>query len=90
MEIKIIEDKKDRITFELHGEGHTLCNALKNELITDKNVEFATYNIAHPLIGIPEMIVKTKSGSPRDALKSAVDRLKKRNKDFVGAFDKLK
>jgi len=90
MEIKILEDKKNLIRFQIKGEGHTLCNPLKNELVTDEDVEYATYNIAHPLIGIPEFIIRTKKGTPKDALIKAVDRLKKRTKDFQTAFNKLK
>ena len=90
MELKILEDKKNILRFELKGEGHTLCNALKHELIADSNVEYATYNIAHPLIGIPEIIVKTKKGSPKDAIAKAISRLKKKNKEFQEAFNKLK
>ncbi|MBW2988158.1 DNA-directed RNA polymerase subunit L [Candidatus Woesearchaeota archaeon] len=90
MELKILEDKKKLLRFEIKGEGHTLCNALKNELIKDSNVEYATYNIAHPLIGIPEMIVKTKQGTPRDAIIKAIERLRKRNKSFISAFKNIK
>ena len=90
MEIKILEDKKNLLRFEIHGEGHTICNPLKNELLNDPDVEFATYNIAHPLIGIPEVIVKTKKNSPKDAIQGSIDRLKKKNKNFAAAFDKLK
>ena len=90
MELKIIEDKKDLLRFELKGESHTLCNMLKQELTKDKEVQYATYSIAHPLIGIPDFIIKTKSITPREALKKAIKGLKTTNKNFVEAFSKLK
>jgi len=90
MELNILEDKKNILRFELKGEGHTLCNALKNELIKNKDVEYATYNIEHPLIGIPEMVIKTKVKTPRDAVKKAIEDLSKANKAFAEEFKKLK
>ena len=32
MEIKILEDEKNRIKFEIEGESHTLSNPLSKEL----------------------------------------------------------
>ncbi len=90
MELKILEETKDTITFELIGEGHTLCNALKNELVQDEEVEFATYSIPHPLIGIPKMKIKTKKGDPREAILRAIERLRKKNKAFAAGFEKPK
>ncbi|HHI04112.1 MAG TPA: DNA-directed RNA polymerase subunit L [Candidatus Woesearchaeota archaeon] len=76
MEINVIEEKKDKISFELKGEGNTFCNLLKDELWNDKHVTVAAYNIKHPLIGIPFMIVETDGNkTPRQALASAAERL---------------
>jgi len=79
MEINILEEKKDFIKFELKGEDHTLCNALKNALWKNEDVEYATYDVKHPLIGIPTIIVKTKKGNPKDAVLKAISDLKKQN-----------
>ncbi|GAG48509.1 unnamed protein product, partial [marine sediment metagenome] len=38
MEINIIEEKKDKISFEIKGQGNTFCNILKDELWNDKHV----------------------------------------------------
>ncbi len=86
MELNIINETKSEFVFEIKGEGHTLCNALKNELKDDADVDYATYKIAHPLIGIPRFIIKTKKGSPRKAILKAIERLKQKNKDFVREF----
>ena len=58
MEINILEDKKKRLVFELKGEKHTICNALREELWNDKSVTISAYNISHPLIGIPKFIIE--------------------------------
>ncbi|MBN2458925.1 DNA-directed RNA polymerase subunit L [Candidatus Woesearchaeota archaeon] len=91
MEIKILEDNKKRLVFELIGADHTLCNSLKKELWSDSATRAASYKIEHPLIGIPKFIVDTNGQKePRQVLKSAVKRLQKMNSDFLSAFKKAK
>ncbi|MCM2324985.1 MAG: DNA-directed RNA polymerase subunit L [Candidatus Woesearchaeota archaeon] len=81
MEIKILEDKKKRLVFEIIGEDHTLCNALRDELWNDKTVTIAVYNISHPIIGIPKFIIE--ADDPKEALKGAISRLKKKNNELL-------
>ena len=91
MELKILEDKKKRLVFELKGEDHTLCNALREELWNDKSVTVAAYNISHPLVGIPKFIIETNGKTaPRKALKNAISRLKRRNTELKKEFAKIK
>ncbi|MBN1275536.1 DNA-directed RNA polymerase subunit L [Candidatus Woesearchaeota archaeon] len=91
MELTVLEKTKKRLVFELKGSGHTLCNALKDELWQDKDVVAAAYNIDHPLIGIPKFIIETNGKQePAKALTNAANRLKKRNKEFSDTFNKLK
>lgn len=82
MEFKVLEESKARLTFQLAGETHTLCNALKQELLNVKGVTIATYRINHPLIGTPEILLETKGIEPRKALKEALASLKKKAKEF--------
>ena len=78
MEIKILDDKKNKLIFEVKGADHTLCNALKTELWNDKHIKIATYSIRHPQISMPQMVVETDGEeSPKSALLSAVERLHK-------------
>jgi len=87
MEINVLENKKNRLVFELPGTDHTLCNSLKEELHNVKDVEVATYAIKHPLVGVPKFIVEAKD--PKKALLEAAKALKKRNKAFLTAFKKI-
>ncbi|MBS3124473.1 DNA-directed RNA polymerase subunit L [Candidatus Woesearchaeota archaeon] len=82
MEFKVIEESKHQLVFQLKGETHTFCNALKNELVAVKGVVIATYRIDHPLVGVPQFLVETKGIAPRDALKDALKALKKKAVDF--------
>jgi DNA-directed RNA polymerase subunit L len=91
MEIKVLEQTKKKLIFELIGTDHTFCNALKQELLNDDNVKISTYTIAHPLVRIPKFIVETNGQKePTDVLKAAVKRLTKENEEFLTAFKKAK
>lgn len=90
MEINILEDKKKRFVFELKGEGHTLCNALREELWNDKTVKVSAYNISHPLLKVPKFIIETDGKAPKKALKDAISRLKKKNSLFKKQIKSLK
>lgn len=89
MEFNVLEDKKTRLVFELKGEDHTLCNALREELYNDSDVDVAAYSIRHPLVSEPKFILETSKKSPRDALKAAVKRLQAKNKDLTKQFKKV-
>lgn len=87
MEMKILDDKKNKIIIEVKGVDHTLCNSLKAELWNDKHVKIATYSIRHPQISIPQIIVETDGEvSPKNALINAVQRLHKTNDKFKKEF----
>lgn len=88
MEIEILENEKTRLHFKLIGADHTFCNALKKELLLDKDVAVATYAIDHPQIGIPNFLVETAKGDPKKALQKAIKGLQGKNKLFVAAFSK--
>ncbi|MFH1683213.1 MAG: DNA-directed RNA polymerase subunit L [Candidatus Woesearchaeota archaeon] len=89
MELNILEESKKRMVFELKGETHTFCNALKEALWKVKGVEIAAYRIEHPLKGIPKFCIETKGIEPREAFKKAVTDLKKTFKEFQKEVSKL-
>lgn len=85
---KIIEDKTLELTFEVEDESHGVFNALRHVLMQDPDVEYAVYNIDHPLTGKPQMTIKTKRGKrPRSALKKAAEELQKESSDFKQLID---
>ncbi len=89
MEFKVLEETKDKLVFELKGETHTFCNALKYELQQIKGVITATYRVDHPLVGIPVFSLSTKALEPRKALKEALSNLRKKAKEFQKEVGKL-
>lgn len=88
MEIKILNEDKNKIEFEVIGEDHTLCNVIRNELWDQDNVNVSAYNIKHPLISNPIMLVEVNKGDPKTALNSAVSSLKKQIKELRDIFSK--
>ncbi|MEA2035906.1 MAG: RpoL/Rpb11 RNA polymerase subunit family protein [Nanoarchaeota archaeon] len=80
MEIKIVEEKGNRLEFEI-DENVGFLNTLKKELLEDSDVKVATYFVKHPSVGSPKMIVE--ASDPRKALQGAVNRMKKINAKFV-------
>lgn len=89
MEIKVLEESKNKLIIELEGEDHTLANLLKKELWNDEHVKTSGYSVEHPLIGRPKIVVETDGKeSPRDALKAASERLSKENDKFKKAVAK--
>ncbi|MBU1112125.1 MAG: DNA-directed RNA polymerase subunit L [archaeon] len=89
MEFKVIEESKNKLTFELEGETHTFCNLLKTELRKVKGVELVGYRIDHPLVGVPNFLLETKGIEPRKALKEALKNIKDLTKDFEKQVKKL-
>lgn len=91
MELKFLKDDKDVAEIEVVGEGHTLVNAIKDELCEDDKVQSAAYMVKHPLTSNPILIIRTKSGrTPKAALKNAAARLEKKTTEFEGKFKKAK
>ena len=86
MEIRVIEESKNKIVFELKGENNTFCNALKDMLLNEKEVSIASYKIEHPLIGEPEFIIETKGKEPKKVLEIAAKNLQKELASFRKAF----
>ena len=91
MDIDILEDKKNRLVFNVKGNAAaTLVNALRKELWQDEKVKVAGYNIDHPLVGSPQFILETTGVEARKALKSAVERLSKDITKLQSEAKKLK
>lgn len=89
MEIRVLEQTKERLKIEIIGEDHTLCNAIRKELWEDSHVKIAGYNFEPSLVTNPIMIIETDSSeNPKKALLTAIENIKKRNKDLLIEFNK--
>ena len=89
MEFKIIENKKNKLLFELVGFDHTFWNHLRDELWNDSDVKISAYKTEHPLVSVPKFLVETSKTSALDAVLSAIKRIESANKSFLKAIDKI-
>lgn len=91
MEIKIINESKQTLEFELKGEDHSFCNLLKDFLNKVEGVTAASYRIDHPLVGVPRIFVETNTKTtPRKALEKAIALIQKENDTFKKELAKVK
>ncbi len=77
MEIKVLEEKKNRLVFELQGESHTLAGLLSKELQQDEHIKNAGYAVSHPLTSIPRFVVETDGADPRKTIVAAAKKIQK-------------
>lgn len=82
MEIKVLEDKKNRMVVELKSEDHTFANLMRKLLWSNRNVVNAAYRVEHPLTGKPKLVVETSRGEPRKALIKAAEKIRDISKEF--------
>jgi DNA-directed RNA polymerase subunit L len=87
MNIKIVEDTKGRVVFEIIGGDNTLSNILKETIAKQKGVTACAYNIEHPLVSNPKFIVEADNAGK--AITAAIDALKKENNDFKKQVEAL-
>ena len=90
MEIKILDEQKDRLKISIEGATPTLCNALTKEIWKDKHIKGAGYRVEHPLKPIPIMSVETDGADPKKSILAAVKRLDKQAEDFKKSAKAIK
>ena len=59
MNLKIISKTENEAVIEFVGEGHTILNLLRTELLKDKRVLMATYDTKFPVMDNPVSVSYT-------------------------------
>jgi DNA-directed RNA polymerase subunit L len=75
MEVKIVEMGDNYVKIVFKGEDHTYLNLLQHYLAEDEDVIIAKYTVSHPLVGDPELYVKTSGVNPLEVIKRANDKI---------------
>ena len=75
MEVKIVELGDNYVKLIIKGEDHTYLNLLQHYLAEDRDVVIAKYNIPHPLVGEPELYVRTNGASPLEVIRRANEKI---------------
>jgi len=83
MKVKVIKKSENELKIEIEGSGHGLCNLLQKRLIEDKRVDFAGYDVPHPLASNPIIFVRMKGkAKPEEAILDAVAKVREANDAF--------
>jgi DNA-directed RNA polymerase subunit L len=88
MKIKVLNKSENELKIEIEGGTHGLCNLLQKRLLENKSVDFAGYDIPHPLASNPIIYVRMKGAAqPEDALIKAVEKIRASNDAFGKELD---
>ena len=90
MNVEILKSEKNYVEMLLHGEDHSIPNAICGILNEDEDVEFASYSIDHPAVSAPKLIVRTGKKDPIALISSAAKKLGKQAQDLSKSFEKKK
>ncbi len=88
MDLRLIAKDTQSIEIEVINENETLLAGLRNTLLHDEKVVFATYVLGHPLLEHPKVIVKVNEGKPQTALKRAAKALANDYREFATLFER--
>ena len=89
MKVKTLKRTSNELKIDVDGIGHALCNLLQKRLVEDENVDFAGYDIPHPLASNSVIYVRTKGNvKPEEALRKAVENVREMNKEFSKELQK--
>lgn len=88
MELNILSKTDNELKVEFIGETHTLLNMLKDNLLKDKRIEIAFYDMEHVSISDPILYIKTDGSNPLEVLKDAASVLIAQCDEFTEAFSK--
>ena len=84
MNIKIIKNTSRELELTIEGEGHTLCNPLREILFEDAHLTFAGYSVPHPLTRSAQFIVRT------DGKAKAINVFRKAAKKLINRTEELR
>ncbi len=88
MKINVLKKSGNELKIEIEGGTHGLCNLLQKRLLEDKTVDFAGYDVPHPLASNPIIYVRTKGNAkPEDALIKGVEKIREANDAFGKELD---
>lgn len=86
MNLKIISKTENEAIIEFIGEGHTILNLLRTELLKDKRVLMATYDTKFPVMDNPVFRLRTNGSDPIAILKEATARIIDQCEEFSSKY----
>ncbi len=87
MNVKVLKRSKGMLKVEVEGEGHTFGHLLQDALLEDKTVDWAGYDLPHPLFSQPIVTVRMKGeATPEKALERASKKIRQDTEEFIEKF----
>jgi len=74
MKVSVVNRKDTELEIIIEGEGHTLLNLLRDVLLDDESVVFASYVIEYQMRSAPRLALRTKG---KDALTVLIENTSK-------------
>ncbi len=90
MKVKVLKKSENELKIEIQGTSHGLCNLIQKRLLEDSRVDFAGYDIPHPLASSPIIYLRMKGNNkPEDALIEAAKKVREANDAFGKELDRV-
>jgi DNA-directed RNA polymerase subunit L len=90
VKVKVLNKSGNELKIEIEGSSHGLCNLLQKRLLEDKKVDFAGYDLPHPLASSPIIYVRMKGDdTPEDALIRAAEKVREANEVFGKELERV-
>lgn len=87
MELRTIKKNEKELEIEVIDENETLLNPIKEVLLKNKDVEYATYMCDHPESKKRRLYIRVKKGKPEEVLAESVKQLQGEVKNFIKDFE---
>ncbi len=88
MNVKVLKRSKGLLKIEVDGEGHTFGHLLQEALLEDKTVDWAGYDLPHPLFTKPSVTIRMKGeAAPEKALERAAKKIRQDTEEFIEKFN---
>jgi DNA-directed RNA polymerase subunit L len=89
MKVSVANLKETELEIVIEGEGHTLLNLLRDVLLDDEKVLFASYVIEHPMRSAPRLALRTDGKNALTVLIETSSKMASVVAEFNEKFTKL-
>lgn len=87
MKVNVLKKSKSFLKVEVEGEGHTFGHLMQDALLQDKSVDWAGYDLPHPLFTRPVITLRMKGESSAEkALERAAKKVHSDTEEFIEKF----
>lgn len=89
LKINVLSKGDKELKIEIEGVSHGFCNLLQKNLLQDRSVDMAGYDIPHPLASNPIIYIRMKGTvKPEEALRKAAEKAREANDAFSKELEK--